>query len=154
MPTPQATEKSTPSAAHDFAADALTPRDGHAQRQRVLEEQARQHARTSRIISAFRLITFLGAAGVAFARGFNYLPAFAYWVAGVLAATFVALVVAHARVDRVERRVAAAIAFHRWAILRIDGKFAEYPSRGERFQGDHPYAADLDLFGESSLFQL
>jgi MutS domain V len=155
MPTSQATENSTHAAADDFAAGALSPREGHTQRQRLLEEQARQHARTSRVISVFRLITFLGAAGVAFARGFNYLPAFAWWVAGLLAASFVALVVAHARVDKVERRVAAAIAFHRWAVMRIDGKFGEYPSRGERFRSDdHPYAADLDLFGESSLFQL
>jgi MutS domain V len=132
-----------------------TPRDGHAERQRLLEEEARRHARTSRLISGFRLVTFVSAAAIAFARGFNYLPVWLWWVAAGLAVAFVALVVAHARVDRIERRVAAAIAFHRWAILRIDGQFAEYPSRGERFRSDeHPYAADLDLFGENSLFQL
>ena len=147
MPTPETAEQPTRS--------AEDPREGHAQRQRQLEEEARQHARTSRVISSFRLVTFVGAAGIAFARGFGYLPVGWWWVAAILAATFVALVVAHARVDRIERRVAAAIAFHRWAILRIDGKFAEYPSRGERFRSDeHPYAADLDLFGESSLFQV
>jgi hypothetical protein len=155
MPTPEATEESTRAAADHLTAGAHPPREGHAQRQNLLEQEARRHARTSRVISGFRLVTFVGAAGIAFARGFNYLPVWCWWVAAALGATFVALVVAHARVDRVERRVAAAIAFHRWAILRIDGKFAEYPSRGERFRSeDHPYSADLDLFGESSLFQL
>ncbi len=131
------------------------PRDAHEARQRLLEQEARQHARTSRVISGFRLVTFVGAAALAFLRGFGYLPLWVWWVAAGLAVAFVALVVWHARIDRIERRVAAAIDFHRWAILRIDGKFAEYPSRGERHRSDeHPYAADLDLFGEASLFQL
>jgi ABC-type multidrug transport system fused ATPase/permease subunit len=101
------------------------------------------------------LVTFIGAAGLAGARGFNYLPFFFWWVAAALAVAFVVLVIWHARVDRTERRVAAALAYHRWALLRIEGKFAEYPSRGERFRSDdHPYSADLDVFGEASLFQL
>jgi hypothetical protein len=155
MPTPGATEQSRPAAADAPAVGDVAPREGHAVRQRLLEEEARRHARTSRAISGFRLVTFVGAAGLAGARGFGYLPGWFWWVAAALAAAFVALVVAHARIDRIERRVAAAIAYHRWAIVRIDGKYAEYPSRGERFRSDeHPYAADLDLFGESSLFQL
>jgi hypothetical protein len=131
------------------------PRALHDARTGVLAKEARRHARTSRTISAFRLITFIGAVGIAFARGFGYLPFWCWWLAAALGAAFVALVVWHARIDRIERRVAAAIAFHRWAIQRIDGKFAEYPSRGDRFRSDdHPYAADLDLFGQASLFQL
>jgi hypothetical protein len=132
-----------------------TPRDNHLIRQSALEEEARGHARTSRIISFFRLLTFVGAAGLAGARGFGYLPFWCWWLAAALGIAFIALVVWHARIDRTERRVTAAIDFHRWAIRRIDGQYADYPSRGDRFRSDdHPYAADLDLFGEASLFQL
>ncbi|HMI82453.1 MAG TPA: DNA mismatch repair protein MutS [Polyangiaceae bacterium] len=132
-----------------------TPRDGHEARQRSLDREALQHARTSRVISGFRLVTFVGAAALVFARGFGYLPFWCWWLAAALGVAFAVLVVWHARLDRIERRVQAAIAFHRWAILRIDGKFSEYPSRGERFRSDeHPYTADLDVFGEASLFQL
>ena len=154
MSTTTGNEDTSRRAANAETAARGAPREGHDERRRVLEEEARRHARTSRAISAFRLVTFVGAAGLAFARGFGYLPFWLWWLAAALAGAFVALVVAHARIDRIERRVAAAIAFHRWAILRIDGKYAEYPSRGERFRSDeHPYAADLDLFGEASLFQ-
>lgn len=152
---PTTTGDETPHLAVGARGAAQTPRQRHEARQRVLEDEEREHARTSRIISTFRLVTFVGAAGLVFARGFGYLPFWCWWVAAALAVAFVALVVWHARIDRVERRVVAAITFHRWAILRIDGKHAEYPSRGERFRSDdHPYAADLDLFGEASLFQL
>jgi ABC-type multidrug transport system fused ATPase/permease subunit len=152
--TTESNETPRPAANAPAGADRV-PREAHHERQRLLEEQARQKARASRVISSFRLITFVGAAGLAFARGFGYLPFWCWWLAAALAAAFVALVVWHARIDRIERRLAAAIAFHRWAILRIDGKYAEYPSRGERFRSDeHPYSSDLDLFGEASLFQL
>ena len=152
MPTTTQTEERL---AAGVSVQESTPREQHEVRRRVLEQEARRHARTSRTISGFRLITFVGATGVAFARGFGYLPFWCWWLAAALGMAFVALVVWHARIDRVERRVAAAIAFHRWAIERIDGKYAEYPSRGDRFRSDdHPYAADLDLFGQASLFQL
>jgi hypothetical protein len=155
MPTMTANGETPHPSAEVGAGSDAAPRQAHDLRRRVLEEEARQHARMSRLISSFRLVTFVGAVGLAFARGFGYLPSWSWWLAGGLAVAFVALVVWHARIDRIERRVAAAIAFHRWAILRIDGKFAEYPARGERFRSDeHPYAGDLDLFGEASLFQL
>ena len=112
------------------------PRASHRERQRVLEGEARAHARLSRTISALRLVTFIGAAGLASARGFGYLPFWCWWVAAALAVAFVVLVVWHVRLDRIERRVTAALEFHRWALLRIDGKHASYPSRGERFRSD------------------
>jgi hypothetical protein len=155
MPTTTENQEKTRSSANPRAGGKGMPREGHAARQSLLEEEAHRHARTSRVISGLRLVTFVGAVGLAFARGFGYLPFWAWWLAAALAVAFVVLVVWHVRIDRVERRVAAAIAFHRWAILRIDGKYGEYPSRGERFRSDdHPYASDLDLFGEASLFQL
>ncbi|HEX9296062.1 MAG TPA: DNA mismatch repair protein MutS [Polyangiaceae bacterium] len=131
------------------------PRDGHLQRKEELEHQARAYARTSRWISTFRLITFLAAFSLAGARGFGFLAPWASWLAGISGLAFILLVVWHARLDRAERRVAAAIAFHRWALERIDGKFQSYPARGDRFVSDtHPYTSDLGIFGEASVFQL
>jgi len=154
MPTTTQTEEE-PRRAAAAGTQESTPRELHETRWGVLAEEALQLARTSRTISAFRLITFVGAVGIAFARGFGYLPFWCWWLAAALGIAFVALVASHIRIDRIERRVAAAIAFHRWAIERIDGKYGEYPSLGDRFRSDeHPYAADLDLFGQASLFQL
>jgi len=132
-----------------------TPAEAHAKRKQRLEEDARRIDRVSRLISTFRLITLVGAVSLGFLRGFGYLPEWVLLVAAALAASFVVLVVWHIRLDRAERRVSAAIAFHHWAIERIAGRFAAYPSRGDRFVSDaHPYSSDLGIFGEASLFQL
>jgi hypothetical protein len=132
-----------------------TPRDAHAARLHDLEREAQRFARISRLISTLRLISFAGAFALACARGFGYFPFWVWWLAALLAAAFVVLVIWHARLDRVERRVAAAIAYHHWAIERIAGRFQSYPSRGDRFLSEtHPYASDLGIFGEASVFQL
>jgi len=132
-----------------------TPPEAHAERKQRLEEDARRIDRVSRLISTFRLITLAGAVSLGFFRGFGYLPEWVLLVAVGLAASFLVLVVWHIRLDRAERRVSAAIAFHHWAIERISGRFAGYPSRGDRFVSDaHPYSSDLGIFGEASLFQL
>ena len=39
-------------------------------------------------------------------------------------------------------------------LARLDGQWPGTGSGGERFAADHPYARDLDLFGNGSLFQL
>src|SRR4051812_39429561 len=121
-----------------------TPREGHASRKIALEGQAEEGARLSRMISTSRLVSFVGACAIAFARGFGYLPPWFGWLAGGLAIAFVFLVLWHLRLDAKERRVTAAIDYHRWAIARLDGKFEDYPSRGDRFVSeDHPYSLDL-----------
>jgi hypothetical protein len=139
----------------DAAQAVRTPRDAHAARKRALEEEARRIDRISRLISTFRLITLTGAVALGFLRGFGYLPAWAWGVAAALTLCFVVLVVWHIRLDRVERRVAAAIAYHHWGLERMAGRFHGYPSRGDRFASEgHPYSSDLGIFGEASLFQL
>jgi hypothetical protein len=132
-----------------------TPSGAHAERKRALEEEAQGIDRVSRLISTLRLVTVLGGLAVGFLRGFGYLPEWAWGVAAALTGCFVVLVVWHIRLDRAERRVTAAIEFHRWALERIAGRFHGYPSRGDRFASEgHPYSSDLGIFGEASLFQL
>ena len=66
---------------------------------------------------------------------------------------FVALVIAHEGVHRRRDRALLAVEHYRRALRRIDDDW-----RGEGVQHrefvpvDHPYAADLDLFGPASLF--
>jgi hypothetical protein len=132
-----------------------TPRDAHAARKLELEREAARLARLSRLVSMLRLATFVGAFGIACARGFGYLPPWVSSLGALFGALFVFLVVWHARLDKSEARVRAATDFHRWAIERIEGRFEAYPSRGDRFVSDeHPYTSDLGIFGPSSIFQL
>ena len=70
-------------------------------------------------------------------------------------AIFAALVVYHAKVIRERRRGERIVAHYAHGLARIDGTWLEYGVRGEKFSSaDHPYAADLDIFGHGSLFQL
>ena len=68
--------------------------------------------------------------------------------------TFIALVVEHGRVLAARRRSKAKVAYHERGLARLEDRWAGKGTRGERFlDEEHPYAGDLDLFGEGSLFE-
>jgi len=76
------------------------------------------------------------------------------WAVVPLAA-FAFLVVAHWDASAARRRAQAAGAWYRRGLARLDGSWAGGGVHGERFHDPtHPYADDLDLFGEGSLFEL
>jgi hypothetical protein len=68
---------------------------------------------------------------------------------------FAALVVAHDRVLRRRDAREHSVRYYEDAAARLDADFAGRGPRGERFHDpEHPYADDLDLFGEGGLFDL
>jgi hypothetical protein len=70
-------------------------------------------------------------------------------------AAFVGLVLYHASVRRKRVSAERAADYYRHGIARIEDRWSGLGERGERFGAtDHIYAADLDLFGAGSLFQL
>jgi hypothetical protein len=74
---------------------------------------------------------------------------------GVPAAVFLVLAVWHDRVLRSRTRAQRAASFYEQGIARLTDTWAGTGESGERFLvADHPYAADLDLFGRGSLFEL
>ena len=99
----------------------------------------------------------LAAVGAAVAIVWLALAENALSIAWTLApvAVFVALMVVHDRLlQKLARRRRAAAFFER-ALARLDG---HWPGTGEAgdcyLTAEHPYAADLDLFGKGSLFEL
>lgn len=77
-----------------------------------------------------------------------------WWLLAPTAA-IVAVAVARGRALAAQRRSERAVRFHDQAIARIDESWADAAGGGARFRDDaHPYASDLDLFGERSLFGL
>ena len=76
------------------------------------------------------------------------------WVL-VPAAVFVAMIVVHEKILKtLERRRRAARYFER-GLARLDGRWPGTGETGLRlFDPAHPYAADLDVFGKGSLFEL
>ena len=84
--------------------------------------------------------------------GGPHIPAF--WLI-VPAAVFVALAVGHARLLRRRDEARRAVEFYARGLARIEDRWEGLGPEGLAFlPEDHPYAADLDLFGAGSIFQL
>ena len=76
-----------------------------------------------------------------------------WWLLGPVAA-FVALLVVHARVRARRRRAERAAAFYERRLARLDGRPSVAGATGVRFlDPHHPYAADLDILGEGSVYE-
>jgi hypothetical protein len=67
---------------------------------------------------------------------------------------FAALVVWHARVLQHTERARRARRLYERGLDRIDGRWMGSGPDGARFGVDHPFAHDVDLFGDASVFQL
>jgi hypothetical protein len=78
-----------------------------------------------------------------------------WWIAIPLV-VFIALVWWQSRLDRDVERARRAIRFHEDGIARLEHRWqGKSENGGIRFlDPHHPYAADLDLFGRASLFEL
>jgi hypothetical protein len=78
----------------------------------------------------------------------------AWWVFAPIAA-FGCIAYSHARILRSRELAQRAVAFYERGLARIEDRWAGSGETGERFSDPHHvYAADLDLFGNASLFQL
>ena len=76
-----------------------------------------------------------------------------WWLAvpGVL---FVGLVLAHEPIRRAGDRSRRSVAFYSNGLARLEGRWPGTGSEGLSYLSeDHPYAADLDIFGKGSLFE-
>lgn len=75
-----------------------------------------------------------------------------YWILG---AVFVLLLLLQNQADRRTRKARALASHHQRGLARLRGEWTAFPSQGDRFaKGIHPYARDLDVVGQGSLFQL
>src|SRR5262245_39503370 len=96
--------------------------------------------------SIARGATFLIAAGI-FAAALateRFSPAFAL----PFIAAFVVLVVLHGRLLNRLEQTRRAESYYTTALARLDNRWAGVGADGQRYlSADHPYAADLDLFG-------
>jgi hypothetical protein len=93
----------------------------------------------------------LAVAGAVLALGWKAFSVL--WVLIPLAA-IVALAVVHERVLGRRTRSRRVVAFYEHALERVQDRWAGKGESGVRFLDPlHPYASDLDLFGEGSLFE-
>jgi hypothetical protein len=72
-----------------------------------------------------------------------------------LVALFSVIAIGHGRLINSRDRARSAVAFYRRGLARIQFEWPGAGDTGDRFQPvEHLYAADLDLFGRGSLFEL
>jgi len=72
-----------------------------------------------------------------------------------IAVVFTGLLIGHERAIRKRAAYERAVQFYQRGLSRLDDSWSEGGETGEEFlAANHPYAADLDLFGRGSLFQL
>jgi hypothetical protein len=77
------------------------------------------------------------------------------WMLAVPAVAFLALAVVHDRVIRARDHAARAVEFYDRGLARLEDRWSGTGPTGSAYAPhDHPYADDLDLFGDGSLFQL
>jgi hypothetical protein len=118
-------------------------------RQRLAAAQGRERlAGNARVATA---LLALALAVLAFGPGWLS----GWWLLPV-GVGFLALLFWYDAVRRAEYAAARAAAFYRQGLARLDGDWKGRGQQGERFLDDeHPYAADLDLFGKKGcLFEL
>jgi hypothetical protein len=100
-----------------------------------------------RAVAIARIVCFLGAIVVAILH-------FSAWVVIPIAA-FVVLIVVHDRLIRRRRRTEAGARFCERGIERMSGTWQGKGFDGSNFAEEHhPFAADLDVFGKGSLYEL
>jgi hypothetical protein len=100
-----------------------------------------------RVVSIGRILFFLAIVLVAVLH-------FSGWIAIPIVA-FVGLIVAHDRLIKRRRRAEAAATFCERGIERVSGTWQGRGFDGSNFATEHhPFAADLDVFGKGSLYEL
>src|SRR5512142_330747 len=129
------------------------PREALLQRLDARRGRVAELERTDARLAGARLAVFL--AGAAAAAGWY----FGRWLPGagllVPLAGFAVLVLVHDRTLRALARARRAVAFHEDALARLEGRPpAGGPTGAGLAREDHPYALDLDLIGDRSLFHL
>ena len=135
---------------------------GHDPGQPCAEYLARLNARQAllrrlapreRILGLSRVVLFLAGLTVAgLSLGLDWLSL--YWVVLPLAAFLIVLIL-HDRVNRATRRAERAVVFYERGLARLEDRWIGGGEPGDRFlDPEHPNAADLDLFGRGSLFEL
>jgi MutS domain V len=119
-----------------------------AARNRSLELWTRRDRR----VADARLVFFLAAVVLGFLI-YRGVVASAWWLT-VPAGAFIALILSHEPVRRAGDRARRAVDFYSKGLARLEGRWAGQGVPGlEYLDLEHPYAADLDLFGVGSLFE-
>ncbi len=131
----------------------MVPSEEYVQRRNARQSRVAHYERIHIRLGNARLLLFVFTLILAWASfRAHYLSP---WKLVVPIAAFVGISVYHSRILRARELAERAVAFYEKALARVEDRWAGSGETGERFDDPHHvYAADLDLFGKGSLFQL
>ncbi len=130
-----------------------SPSEEYQERQRVREAQVAHLEKVHRQFGNLRLLIVIA---TLIAAWFSlHRDAFSPWWLLLALAVFLALAILHAKVLRQRACAERAVDFYRKGLARIEDRWAGSGQSGARIDTHSSlYAADLDLFGPGSLFEL
>lgn len=131
----------------------MTPTEEYDRRLKARELRAAQHEKIHIQLGNVRLGLVMTAVLIGYLSVFRHLFS-PWWIAGPIFVFFV-VAVYHSRVLEQLEIANRAVTYYKNGLARISDRWMELGDTGDRFsQPHHVYAADLDLFGKGSLFQL
>jgi hypothetical protein len=131
----------------------VVPSEEYVQRRNARQSRVAHYERIHIHLGNVRLLLFALTLILAWAsfRARHLSP---WWLVAPIAA-FVCISVYHSRILRARELAERAVSFYEKALARVEDRWSGSGETGERFDDPHHvYAADLDLFGTGSLFQL
>ncbi len=133
--------------------EATSPVREYESRFQIRSRQAERAIRREKFVGNLRVVIFFLAVVLA------YLAFFAHWFHPLwlvpVVLLFLVLLFLHESVDRALHRAIRARMFYLDGLARLADQWKGKGTTGTRFLDEtHPYAADLDLFGAGSLFEL
>ena len=130
----------------------LSPREEYERRRNLAQEAEKAIARRDEVVANVRLVIFLATGVLAWLAFFGHQVS-PFWLV-LPALAFAACLVAHDRLAKAMAKARARSAIYELGLARVGDDWVGKGSSGDRFSDpEHPYAADLDLFGSGSLFQ-
>ncbi len=131
----------------------MLPAEEYVQRKNARQSCVAHYETIHIRLGNVRLLLFVVALIVAWASiRAHYLSP--WWLAAPVAA-FVVIASYHTRVLRAQELARRAAEFYERGLARVEDRWSGSGETGDRFNDPHHvYAADLDLFGNGSLFQL
>lgn len=121
---------------------------------RLFESLITSYDKKINMISSIRLIYFIIAAIVGVLCYMRRLTGFFILNLVVLATVFLMLVLIHDKLMSKRKELSVLKELNEKILGRHEGDLTLWKDKGEEFaDGEHPYSSDLDIFGETSLFQ-
>ena len=130
-----------------------SPEQEYLRRREAREQALAWHARLDMTMSHLRTATAILAILLGWLAFGPHLISGWWLLAPIL--LFVGLMAAHERILQRKQRAERAVAFYDGGLRRLEHRWVgRGVTRDDFAPSDHPYAADLDLFGRGSLFDL